>query len=335
MRTDLFDFDLPEDLIAQHPLSDRSSCRLLVLDGDGTKRHLLFSDLPDLLTKDDLLVLNNTQVFPARLRGTRRSGSPLDILLVRNLGQNEWEIMSKGGYSGLVTFSDTLSGEVSRGNKIRFHDARTLHEEIWAIGRMPLPPYIRREANEQDRVMYQTVYAEREGSIAAPTAGLHFTRELLDSIRSKGVRVKFITLHVGPGTFKPLKSETVEAHMMDSEHFEIDHTLIEDILATRARGNRVIAVGTTTTRALEGVLSGNAEVISTNGTISGNTDIFIYPGYRFIAVDSLVTNMHLPRSTPLLLVSALAGRENIISSYREAVRRKYRFFSYGDAMLIL
>lgn len=335
MRTDLFDFDLPEELIAQYPLEERSSCRLMVLDRDGTVQHLRFTDLPDVLSEDDLLVLNNTRVFPARLRGTRRSGAPLDILLVRQVSHDEWEIMSKGSYTGPITFSGNLSGDVSRGNMIRFHDTSSLHEEIWSVGRMPLPPYIKREADEHDKVMYQTVYAEREGSIAAPTAGLHFTGDLIEKIRSKGVSVEFITLHVGPGTFKPLKAEVVKDHVMDSEYFEISRALLKTIRRKRERGNRVVAVGTTTTRALEGVLSGNAPVTSANGTVSGRTDIFMYPGYRFLAIDSLLTNMHLPRSTPLLLASALAGRERLLSSYREAVARKYRFFSYGDAMLIL
>lgn len=335
MRTDLFDFDLPEELIAQHPLQDRSSCKLVVLDRDGTIRHLFFTDLVGLLSEDDLLVLNDTRVFPARLRGTRKSGAPLDVLLVRQVARAEWEIMSKGGYTGPVIFSETLSGDVNNGTMIRFHDPSCLHDEIWSIGKMPLPPYIKRDADEKDRVMYQTVYAKKEGSIAAPTAGLHFTGDILERIRAKGVKIELLTLHVGPGTFKPLKTESVEGHIMDSEFFEISQSLMENVRETRERGKRVIAVGTTTTRALEGVLSGYASVTCANGTISGQTDIFIYPGYRFLAVDSLLTNMHLPRSTPLLLASALAGRERLLAAYRECVKRKYRFFSYGDAMLIL
>jgi len=335
MRTDLFDFDLPEELIAQEPLQDRVSCRLLVLDQNGLTQDRSFGELPHFLSEGDLLILNDTKVFPARFTGTRRSGAPLDILLVRQLTEHEWEIMSKGSYSGPLMISDSLSGNVMNGNRIRFHDTSSLHEQVWAIGKMPLPPYIKRKADANDLEYYQTVYAEKEGSIAAPTAGLHFTHDLLATIKDTGVKIAFITLHVGTGTFKPLKADILTDHTMDSEYFEISHSLVEDIHDTHARGKKVIAVGTTTTRALEGLFSGKAQITSNNGTISGSTDIYIYPGYEFRAINTLVTNMHLPRSTPLLLTAALAGRDALLSGYREAVRKKYRFFSYGDAMLIL
>jgi S-adenosylmethionine:tRNA ribosyltransferase-isomerase len=335
MRTEIFDFPLPAGLIAQMPVPERDSCRLMVLEKSGKISHRIFKDITDFFSSGDMIVLNNTKVFPARLSGRKESGGFLDILLVKERGNNEWEVLSRGNYTGYLSFSDTLRAFVRDGKRALFSATGSMNDELWAMGKMPLPPYIRRKANEYDREWYQTVYADKEGSIAAPTAGLHFSHTLLDRIAGTGVSVRFITLHVGIGTFRTIKTELTEHHRMEKEYFEIDAPLIEEIGKAKSSGRRVIAVGTTTTRALEGYFNDHAEIMSNNGSVTGYTDIFITPGYDFKVVDCLVTNLHLPKSTPLLLTSALAGTELILSGYAEAIKQRYRFFSYGDAMLIL
>lgn len=335
MKTDSFDFSLPKELISQTPLPERDKCKLMVLKKTGEIHHRVFSDVIEYLSEGDLLILNDTKVFPARLVGQRPSGNGLEVLIVRETAENEWEILSRGNYSGRVQFSDTLDAVIKDGKRALFSGNGDLKEEIRRHGKMPLPPYIKREASDSDREWYQTVFAKQEGSIAAPTAGLHFTKELIDKLIRRGVVVKYITLHVGLGTFRPLKTDRVEKHRMHGEYFEIDFPVIETVKKNKSSGKRVVAVGTTTTRALEGCFNKKTNIINRNGKLSGYTDIFIYPGYTFSVVDCLVTNFHVPKSTPILLASALAGRENLLNGYDEAIRGKYRFFSYGDAMLIL
>jgi S-adenosylmethionine:tRNA ribosyltransferase-isomerase len=333
MRAEDYDFPLPERLIAGYPPARRDSSRLLVLRRGGRVEHRTFTDLPGYLEEGDMLLLNKTKVLPVRLRGRKPGGGELEMVLVKNLSGNRWEVMSRGRYSGLLEISEKLSAEIHGGETAELRYEGELKDILWETGEMPLPPYIKRRARPEDKERYQTVYAEKEGSIAAPTAGLHFTRGLLESISLKGVLVRYLTLHVGRGTFTPMRTERVEGHRMEEELFEIDTALIEEIKQLQGR---LIAVGTTTTRAVEGLLSGRAGPVQAgNGTVRGSTDIFIYPGYVFRAVKGLVTNFHLPRSTPLMLVSALAGREKILNSYGEAIGKSYRFFSYGDAMLII
>jgi len=342
-----FDFFLPKELIAQRPLEERDSSRLLVLHRDGKVEHRRFSDIPSFLNSGDMLIINNTKVFPARLRSYKKTGGKLEIILVKEKKENLWDVLSRERYTGRVRISEELQAELRDGKTAEFIHSGDLTELIWKYGSMPLPPYIRRSPDESDRENYQTVYAKEVGSIAAPTAGLHFTERLLEKIISKGILVKELTLHVGIGTFKPIRTENVEEHRMDPEYFEIARNLISEIEETRASGRRVITVGTTTTRAIEGVMSGmyrkieierrrngDREMVE-NHLIKGYTDIFIHPGYRFKAVDGLITNFHLPGSTPLMLVSALCGWSKLKRSYEEAIAAKYRFFSYGDAMLIL
>lgn len=352
MRTADFDFYLPKDLIALRPLEKRDNSRLLVLYRDRDIEHRMFFDLVEYLNEGDMLLLNNTKVFPARIIGTKPSGGKLDVLLVKNTGNNGiWDVMFKGKFSGIITIGDGIKAEVWTGTShesekdakfLRFLDIdpSATNDILWQYGCMPLPPYINRMPDETDKQRYQTVYAENQGSIAAPTAGLHFTEDLLKRIKDKGVIVEQLTLHVGIGTFKPIKAEYVEDHRMEPEYFEIEPSLIEKIKKTKVSGKRVIAVGTTTTRALEGYFSGQCSIVNTqgvqkNGTIYGYTDIFIYPGYKFKAVDGLVTNFHLPCSTPLMLASAFCGFKKLLKAYKEAIAVGYRFFSYGDAMLIL
>jgi len=330
-----FDYLLPEDLIAARPLSDRTSSRLLVLHRDGTLEHSAFSSVVSYINRGDMLIVNNTKVFPARLAGLRSNGRRLEILLVKELEKDTWEVLSKGRYTGVVAFSDEFSAEIGNGEVARFFYAGDFMENVWKYGSMPLPPYMKRPPDESDKDTYQTAYAKQEGSIAAPTAGLHFSPSIFERMISKGVNVRELTLHVGIGTFKPIRTENVEEHSMDTEYFEITKGLLNEIDETRASGGRVFAVGTTTTRALEGFRSGNCVTASRNGSIQGATNIFVYPGYSFKVVDSLITNFHLPRSTPLMLASAFCSREKLFKAYAEAVRLRYRFLSYGDAMLIL
>jgi S-adenosylmethionine:tRNA ribosyltransferase-isomerase len=335
MKVTDFDYFLPENLIAERPLKERGKSRLLVLHKNGSVDHNSFSDLPSHLDRGDMLILNNTKVFPARLTGYKPNGNRIDILLVREKGSGEWEVLSKGNFTGVLKVSDELEVELHSGSSARFRHSGRLMDIIHKYGNMPIPPYINRPPDAFDKQTYQTVYARNLGSIAAPTAGLHFSDALLKVISSKGVEIRELTLHVGIGTFRPIRTDNVGEHSMDSEYFEIDKRLLSDIDETKLSGKRVICVGTTTTRAIEGYISGNSEVMSENCRLRGTTNIFIYPGHSFRAVDALVTNFHLPRSTPLMLASALAGREKLLNAYKEAVTRGYRFLSYGDAMLIL
>jgi S-adenosylmethionine:tRNA ribosyltransferase-isomerase len=335
MKASDFEFHLPEKLIAHRPLTLRDSSRLLVLERDGMVSHTRFSDFPSYLAKGDMLLINNTKVFPARLTGMKPNGDPHEILLVREKGQTEWEILSRGKYTGPLTFSERLKADIFSGDTAVFDCQGIFIDILWECGGMPLPPYIRRPPDEMDKQTYQSVFAKKTGSIAAPTASLHFTRALLDEIIARGVCVKELTLHVGIGTFKPIRTDEVGSHRMDSEHFEFDRSLVSDIDTAKAAGKRIISVGTTTTRAIEGFMSGSCTLRDMNGKFAGTTDMFIYPGYTFKAINSLLTNFHLPRSTPLMLASALAGRKRLLNAYQEAIARGYRFLSYGDAMLIL
>jgi S-adenosylmethionine:tRNA ribosyltransferase-isomerase len=349
MRTADFDFVLPKELIALHPAAVRDRAKLLVLNKDGAVEHRQFFNLSDYLQEGDMLLLNSTKVFPARIAGRKQGGGAVDVLMVRPSGdEGVWEVLCRGRDCGDITVFDGVAAEVwseSGGNGappkrfIRFsgigpQDIMTL---LWRHGCMPLPPYIKRDPGESDRERYQTVYAEKQGSIAAPTAGLHFTGELLDTLRDKGISVRTMTLHVGTGTFKPVKAEFLEEHAMDSEYFEMDASLPGEIRRMRERGKRLVTVGTTATRAIEGVMSGRYEACSAhgNGILSGHTDIFIYPGHRFRAVDGIVTNFHLPGSTPLMLAAAFSGLQKVLNAYETAISTGYRFFSYGDAMLLL
>ena len=340
MKTSDFMYDLPERLIAQTPLQRRDASRLLVLDkSTGQTGHRHFYDLPDFLRPGDCLVLNDSRVIPARLVGNRATGGATEVVLLRDLGEDRWECLTRPGRKlrpGVsVSFGDgELTGQVESvaegGNRIiRFSYQGIFLEVLERLGRMPLPPYIKEQLADPER--YQTVYSVHPGSAAAPTAGLHFTQELLARVRAMGVKVCFVTLHVGLGTFRPVQVEDVEDHEMHSEFCTVPPETAEMVNAAKAAGGRIIAVGTTSCRTLE-------SFAGEDGTLrdgSGWTDIFIYPGYRFRCIDGLVTNFHLPGSTLVMLVSALAGRENILNAYAEAIREEYRFFSFGDAMLII
>lgn len=340
MKPTEFFYDLPPDLIAQYPLADRASSRLLVLDRKtGTIQHRYFHQLVEYLTPGDALVINNTKVFKARLLGQKESGGRVEVLLVREREGGLWEALvdkSRRVREGSkIIFDDDsfLTVEQKERTRIRVRFNRPAREVINVNGVVPLPHYIRRSADEKDQATYQTVYAKTEGSIAAPTAGFHFTDVVLKELKDRGAMIAELTLHVGPGTFKPIRVETVEAHEMEAEFFEISGETAETINQAR----RVIAVGTTATRTLEYAArnssgAGDPRKIEPS---SGWADIFIYPGFQFRVVNALITNFHLPGSTPLLLVCALAGRDLIFKAYAEAIREKYRFYSYGDAMLIL
>ena len=339
MKKSDFSFDLPEELIAQTPMEQRDASRLLCLDKQtGAVEHRHFYDLPDLLREGDCLVLNNSRVLPARLIGIRPTGGAVVLVLLRDLGGNRWECLSRPGRKtkpgqrilfGEGELQAVVEETVSGGNRIvRFDYEGIFLEVLERLGRMPLPPYIRQELKDPER--YQTVYSKELGSAAAPTAGLHFTKELLETVRNKGVLTEFVTLHVGLGTFRPVKEEEIEDHEMHSEYCIIPPETAEAVNRTRKNGGRIIAVGTTSCRTLESF----AKEDGTLEASSGWTNIFIYPGYRFKCIDALITNFHLPESTLIMLVSALAGRENILNAYRIAVSEKYRFFSFGDAMMI-
>ncbi len=340
MKTSDFYFDLPQELIAQDPLEDRSASRLLVLDKKtGAIRHRHFRDILEYLQPGDCLVLNNTRVIPARLYGVREgTGAMIEILLLKRKENNVWETLVKPGKKAkpgtrIVFGEGLLTGEVidvvEEGNRlIRFTYEGVFEEILDRLGQMPLPPYITHELKDKNR--YQTVYAKYDGSAAAPTAGLHFTQELLDKVCAMGVRIAEVTLHVGLGTFRPVKVEDVTKHHMHSEFYQIDEEAARIINETKAGGGRVICVGTTSCRTIESAAAEDGAIRA----CSGWTEIFIYPGYRFKVLDGLITNFHLPESTLLMLVSALAGREHILNAYAEAVRERYRFFSFGDAMLI-
>ncbi len=340
MKTSDFYYDLPEELIAQDPLTDRSGSRLMLLDKEtGDIRHKIFKDIIDELNPEDCLVINDTKVIPARLHGVKEdTGAHIEVLLLKRKSDSVWETLVKPGKKARpgarISFGDgLLVGEVmevvDEGNRlIRFEYDGIFEEILDKLGEMPLPPYIRHKLQDKNR--YQTVYAKHEGSAAAPTAGLHFTEELLEAIQKKGVRIARVTLHVGLGTFRPVKVEDVTDHHMHSEFYMISQEAADIINDTQRRGGRVISVGTTSTRTLESVADEEGFVHET----SGWTEIFIYPGYRFKCIDALITNFHLPESTLLMLVSALAGKEHILNAYETAVKERYRFFSFGDAMFI-
>jgi S-adenosylmethionine:tRNA ribosyltransferase-isomerase len=345
MRIDRFDYDLPPELIAQEPLPARDASRLLVLPrSSGAPRHAGFGDLPDLLAPGDLLVVNRTRVVPARLVGTRRGGGAAEVLLVRPVGPDEWEALVRPGRrlrpGDEVAIAEDLVVRVLTGSittqgsrRVRLHPAPGLDAAaaLERHGRTPLPPYIRRAAGPVDRDRYQTVYARDRGSVAAPTAGLHFTPELLGRIQERGVERAEVVLHVGPGTFKPVQVDDVSTHRVDPEPLRVPAATAEAVARTRIRGGRVVAVGTTTARALESAAVDDGTIVP----VEGVTDLVIVPGFTFRVVDALLTNFHLPRSSLLLLVAAFAGRERVLSAYAEAVHQRYRFYSYGDAMLVL
>ena len=348
-----FDYELPEELIAQVPLKDRAASRLLVLDKNtGAVRHSCFREIKDFLRPGDVLVMNDTKVIPARLLGEKKgTGAAIEFVLLRRLKDGEasafgcgpgdivWEVILKPGRKAREGAEFVFGGGLleaavvnvlGNGNRIvKFSCCGVFEEILDRIGLMPLPPYIHEKLEDRDR--YQTVYAREQGSAAAPTAGLHFTEELISEIREMGVNVVFVTLHVGLGTFRPVKTDRVEDHYMHSEYFEISPEACDAINSCRGKGGRVISVGTTSTRVLESAADENGVLRPQKNT----TDIFIYPGYRFKIVDGLITNFHLPKSTLIMLVSAFAGRENVLRAYGEAVKEGYRFFSFGDVMLLI
>lgn len=341
MKKSDFYFDLPERLIAQHPLAQRDSSRLLVLDrATGSVSHRHFTDLPDYLNPGDCLVMNNSRVIPARLMGHAEGRTtPVEVLLLTDHGGGLWECLTRPGkktregveltFGGGLLTATVESVNPTDGNRfLRFHYDGIFLEILEKLGSMPLPPYIKEKLDDPER--YQTVYSKTPGSAAAPTAGLHFTRDLLARIEEKGVKLAFVTLHVGLGTFRPVKEDEITDHIMHSEWYTMDEQTAKTINDTRAAGGKIWAVGTTATRTLETIAAGDGMVRAQ----SGWTDIFIYPGYRFKAVDHLVTNFHLPESTLMMLISAFATREQVMATYAEAVKEEYRFFSFGDSMLL-
>lgn len=337
-----FWYDLPKERIAQEPVSPRDAARLMVLDRQTTEiRHHIFHDLPELLQPGDLLVVNNSKVLPARIIGIKQpTGAVCELLLLRQTKGDQWECLAKPGKrmqpGTQVCFGDgsltaTVDATEPDGNKLVtfYYDTETLYEKLDAFGKMPLPPYITRQLEDQSQ--YQTVYAKELGSAAAPTAGLHFTPELMDTLRARGIGIAEVTLHVGLGTFRPVKEDEITDHKMHSEWYSIPQETAEKINAAHAAGHRVIAVGTTSCRTLEAAAARYGEIRA----CSGDTDIFLYPGVSFRCIDGLITNFHLPESTLIMLVSAFYGYEKTMAAYRTAVEQNYRFFSFGDAMLIL
>lgn len=343
MHISELDFELPPNLIAEKPLEPRSASRMMVIDRDARIfEDKCFTDVVDQFSPGDLLVINNTKVFPARLFGITETGSAVEIFLVRPLQDGQWEALAKPGrrlsIGKRVDFSDKLSCSVSEKHAngtitIQFDEEENLEALIDSIGKTPLPPYIHRERDEPDidRERYQTVYASKRGAIAAPTAGLHFTPEVLDQLKQKGIQVAEITLHVGYGTFEPVRAERLSEHRVQPERYEIDEAAAATLAKARSEGRRIIAVGTTTTRTLETVIERFGEF----RVSSGEADLTILPGYRFRAIDGLLTNFHLPKSSLLLLVSTFAGHELIMKAYEHAIAERYRFYSYGDCMLIV
>lgn len=372
MRLEEFDFELPEELIAQHPLPERTASRLLVLDRQsGRIQHRVFTELLDYLQPGDCLILNDTRVIPARLYGVKPdTGAQVEFLLLKEKQPDIWEVLVRPGKrlkpgakvefgEGLLR-AEILETTEEGGRIVQFHYQGLFYEVLDRLGEMPLPPYITERLDDAER--YQTVFSRKKGSAAAPTAGLHFTEELLQKIGDKGIAIGFVTLHVGLGTFRPVSVETIEEHKMHAEYYEFPHATAQLVQHTRERGGRIFAVGTTACRTLETVGSRIASALQTVSAgsaetaaagmadrphldkqaiaanlreMSGWTDIFIYPGYQFKVIDGLVTNFHLPKSSLILLVSALAGREQVMRAYQEAVKERYRFFSFGDAMLIV
>ncbi|WP_342474949.1 tRNA preQ1(34) S-adenosylmethionine ribosyltransferase-isomerase QueA [Weizmannia sp. FSL K6-0777] len=341
MKLDLFDYNLPEELIAQAPLKNRSDSRLMVLDKKtGEIEHSVFKNITQYLRPGDCLVLNNTKVLPARLIGIKdETGAKIEVLLLKQLEGDRWETLVKPAKrvktGTVVRFGDgklsaVCAEELDHGGRVmKFRYEGIFYEVLNELGKMPLPPYIKEQLEDQDR--YQTVYAKEPGSAAAPTAGLHFTEALLKKIEAMGVKIVYITLHVGLGTFRPVNEENIENHDMHAEFYQVSEEAARTIMEVKENGGRVVSVGTTSTRTLETVASAHGGKIAAS---SGWTDIFIYPGYQYKAIDALITNFHLPKSTLIMMVSALAGRENILHAYETAVKEKYRFFSFGDAMLI-
>ncbi len=339
MKTEDFDYDLPKELIAQTPLKDRNASRMMVLDkktGDYADKH--FTDLIDYLNEGDTLVLNDTKVIPARLIGHKPdTGAVIEVLMLKDLGDDTWECLTKPAKrikeGTIVKFSDELSCKCVFAGEDGIRHYKFIYDEIFLeildrLGEMPLPPYITEKLDDKDR--YQTVYAKNPGSAAAPTAGLHFTKEYLEKVKKKGVNVAYVTLHVGLGTFRPVAVSDVTKHDMHSEYYILSKDVADLLNDTRKKGKRIVAVGTTSTRVLETVADSNGKFKAQ----SGNTKIFIYPGYEFHGIDALLTNFHLPKSTLIMLISALAGKENVLNAYKHAVEEKYRFFSFGDCMFI-
>lgn len=332
-----FDYHLPEEKIAQTPIEPRDNSRLLVLDKDtGTIEHRHFYDVIDYLTEKDVLVFNNTKVIPARLFGKKDTGAKIEVFLLKKLNNTDWEVLVKPGKKARVgtkiDFSQDVSCEIIKttdfgGRIARFFFTGVFEEKLSLLGEMPLPPYIHEKLTDGER--YQTVYAKEDGSVAAPTAGLHFTQELFQKLQANKVKTAFVTLHVGLGTFRPVSVDNIKEHVMHSEYYTIDSKTAEIIKQTKENGGRVIAVGTTAVRVLESV--GKSGKMTAQ---SGDTSIFIYPGFEFKIVDALITNFHLPQSTLLMLISALANRELILNTYQIAIKENYRFFSFGDAMFI-
>ncbi|SEM32191.1 S-adenosylmethionine--tRNA ribosyltransferase-isomerase [Mesobacillus persicus] len=342
MKVDLFDFHLPEELIAQVPLIERAESRLMVLDKQtGELQHTIFKNIKEYLQPGDCLVLNDTRVLPARLFGVKEdTGAKIEVLLLKQVEGDKWETLVKPAKrvkeGTKIVFGDgaltaVCTGESDHGGRIlEFLYEGIFYEVLEGLGEMPLPPYIKEQLDDQER--YQTVYAKERGSAAAPTAGLHFTESLLEEIKAMGVHITFITLHVGLGTFRPVSAETIEDHEMHAEFYIMSEGTARLLNEVREQGGRIISVGTTSTRTLETIASEN------NGEFkaaTGWTDIFIFPGYEFKGINGMITNFHLPKSTLIMLVSTLAGRENVLNAYNTAVKEKYRFFSFGDAMLII
>ncbi|SHI67611.1 S-adenosylmethionine--tRNA ribosyltransferase-isomerase [Dethiosulfatibacter aminovorans DSM 17477] len=338
LTTSDFTFDLPEDQIAQTPIMNREQSKLMVLDKTGeTIEHRKFYNILEYLNEGDCLVMNNSRVLPARMFGTKTTGAVIEILLLKRQSLDRWECLVKPGKRAkpgtVINFGNKLQGEVLEdledGVKlVEFKYEGVFESIIEELGEMPLPPYIKEKLEDQER--YQTVYAEVSGSAAAPTAGLHFTEDLMDKVREKGISIAYVTLHVGLGTFRPVKVDNIDEHIMHSEYYELNEYNADIIKAARNKGGRIISVGTTSTRTLESI----CKKLGKLDKDSGWTDIFIYPGYEFKAVDALITNFHLPESTLLMLVSAFSNREFILKAYKEAVDNDYRFFSFGDAMFI-
>ena len=341
LHTKDFDFDLPQELIAQTPIEPRDASRLMVLNKrTGAVKHRHFYDIVEYLNPGDCLVLNNSRVLPARIYGIKKdTGAHVEFLLLKNCGNNVWEALAGPGkrakvgavfsFEGSAMTCEVIEVKPDGNRMIRFHCDGNFFAELDKIGQMPLPPYIKEKLRDKER--YQTVYSKEEGSAAAPTAGLHFTPELLEKIRAKGVEIAFVTLHVGLGTFRPVSVDNIQEHKMHAEHYWMPKETADAINAAKKRGGRVVAVGTTSCRTIESVAVKCGEIREDDGW----TDIFIYPGYEFRGIDALITNFHLPESTLIMLVSALAGREHVLNAYRTAVEERYRFFSFGDAMLIL
>lgn len=343
MRVADFSFELPESLIAHYPEAERSACRLLQLDGpSGALTHGVFTDLLDKLEAGDLLVFNNTRVIPARMFGRKVSGGKIEVLVERVL--DDHRVLAhvraskapRPGAELLLGDDESIAATMVARHEtlfeLRFNDERDVFTILNAAGHMPLPPYIARPDEDADRELYQTVYSEKPGAVAAPTAGLHFDEPLLAALRAKGVEMAFVTLHVGAGTFQPVRVETIEDHVMHAEYAEVPQDVVDAVLACKARGKRVVAVGTTSVRSLESAAAASKEALI--APFFGDTSIFIYPGYHYQVIDALVTNFHLPESTLIMLVSAFAGYKNTMNAYQQAVAEQYRFFSYGDAMFI-